>query len=35
MRPERAEVSPIRLAMVLVLVALWGARLTRNWLCDW
>ncbi len=35
MRPELAEVSPIRLAMVLPLVVLWGVRLTWNWLRGW
>ena len=33
--PERPEVSPIRLAIVLALVAIWGVRLTWNWLRGW
>jgi steroid 5-alpha reductase family enzyme len=35
MRPELVGVNPIRLAMVLVLVVLWGVRLTWNWLRGW
>jgi len=35
MRPEFAGVNPIRLALVVFLVALWGGRLTWNWLRGW
>jgi steroid 5-alpha reductase family enzyme len=34
-RPEFAGVNPIRLVVVLALVALWGARLTWNWGRGW
>ncbi len=34
-RPEFAGVNPIRLAVVVALVALWGGRLTWNWLRGW
>jgi len=34
-RPEFAGVNPIRIALVTALVALWGARLTWNWLRGW
>jgi steroid 5-alpha reductase family enzyme len=35
MRPEIVGVNPIRLVFVVALVALWGARLTWNWLRGW
>jgi steroid 5-alpha reductase family enzyme len=35
MRPALVGVNPIRLVVVLVLVALWGLRLTRNWARGW
>jgi steroid 5-alpha reductase family enzyme len=35
LRPESAGVNPYRLALVLALVALWGARLTWNWNRGW
>lgn len=34
-RPEIVGVNPIRLALVLTLIALWSARLTWNWLRRW
>ena len=34
-RPELVGVNPIRLVIVIALVALWGARLTWNWLRGW
>jgi steroid 5-alpha reductase family enzyme len=34
-RPEFPGVNPIRAAVVIALVALWGARLTWNWLRGW
>jgi steroid 5-alpha reductase family enzyme len=34
-RPEFAGVNPIRIVVVTALVALWGARLTWNWLRGW
>jgi steroid 5-alpha reductase family enzyme len=35
MRPELVGVNPIRLVMVIALLALWGVRLTWNWLRGW
>ncbi len=35
LRPELVGVNPIRIAVVIALVALWGARLTWNWLRGW
>jgi steroid 5-alpha reductase family enzyme len=35
MRPEVVGVNPIRLSIVLFLLALWGARLTWNWTRGW
>lgn len=34
-RPELVGVNPIRLVAVIALIALWGARLTWNWLRGW
>ena len=35
MRPEIVGVNPFRLAFVVALVMLWGARLSWNWLRGW
>jgi len=35
LRPVSPEVDPLRLALVAGLVALWGLRLTWNWLRGW
>jgi steroid 5-alpha reductase family enzyme len=35
MRPEIVAPNPIRIVVVIVLVALWGARLTWNWARGW
>ncbi len=35
LRPELVGVNPIRTAVVIGLVALWGGRLTWNWLRGW
>jgi steroid 5-alpha reductase family enzyme len=34
-RPEFPGVNPIRMVAVIALIALWGARLTWNWLRGW
>ena len=35
LRPQEVGVNPIRVGVVIALVALWGARLTWNWTRGW